>query len=125
MERLLDRINNGEVEVSVVIDFYCVVPREEYDLGSIILKRSTRKLLLDVVQSYTDDSDNHTTITCDVEFDEELGASRESMNLKESDLLGLDVATIYIGDSWEVEPDSMTLFVTSDGSTRAIDLEID
>lgn len=124
MERLLDKIESGEVEVSVVIEFYCVVPREEYDLGAITLKRSTRTLMLDVVQSYTNDENNHTTIECDVEYDEDV-FNGKYRDLKESDLLGLDEARLYIGHDWEVEPDSMTLFVKSGGSTRAIELEID
>jgi len=124
MERLLDRINKGEVEVSVVIDFYCVVPRKEYDLGVMTLKRSTRTLMLDVVQSYTNDENKHTTIECDLEYDSDLFEGKYQ-DLKESDLLGLDEATLFIGHEWEVEPESITLFVKSDGSTRAIELEID
>lgn len=124
METLLDKINKGEVEVSLVIQFYCVVSREQYDLGSIMLQRSTRMLMLDVVQSYTNDDDDYTTITCDIEFDEETSEGFKK-DLKESDLLDLDVASLFIGDEWEVAPDSMTLFVKSNGSTRAIELEMD
>ena len=124
METLLDKINNGEVEVSVVIEFYCVVPREQYDLGVLTLKRSTRTLMLDVVQTYSNDENHHTTIECDLEYDEDLFNDKYK-DLKESDLLGLDEATLFIGHEWEVEPDSITLFVKSGGSTRAIDLQID
>jgi hypothetical protein len=124
METLLDKINKGEVEVSVVIEFYCVVPREQYDLGVLTLKRSTRTLMLDVVQTYSNDENHHTTIECDLEYDEDLFSDKYK-DLKESDLLGLDEATLFIGHDWEVEPDSITLFVKSGGSTRAIDLEID
>lgn len=124
METFLERINKGEVEVSVVIEFYCVVPREQYDLGTMTLKRSTRTLMLDVVQSYTNNENKHTTIECELEYDSDLFKGKYQ-DLKESDLLGLDVATLFIGHEWEVEPDSITLFVKSDGSTRAIDLEID
>ena len=124
METLLDKINKGEVEVSVVIEFYCVVPREQYDLGVLTLKRSTRTLMLDVVQTYSNDENHHTTIECDLEYDEDLFSDKYK-DLKESDLLGLDEATLFIGHDWEVEPDSITLFVKSGGSTRAIDLQID
>ena len=124
METLLDKIESGEVEVSVVIEFYCVVPREEYDLGSLTLKRSTRTLMLDVVQSYTNDENNHTTIECDLEYDEDVFKGKYK-DFKESDLLGLDEGRLFIGHDWEVEPDSITLFVKSGGSTRAIELEID
>ena len=124
METLLDRINKGEVVVSVQVVFYCIVNRDQYDLGSVALERSSRGLHLDVVQSYKCDDNNHTTIDCDLEFDEEVFDDCPK-DLKDSDLLDLRVATLYIGSEWEVEPDSITLFVKSDGSTRAIDLEID
>lgn len=126
MRTLLEAIKSGDVQLSVGIDFYCVVPREQYDLGLLTLKRSVRSLILDVTQSYTDDSNNHTYITCDLEFDEEVIEGLDSKSdLKESDLLGLDEATLFIGDEFEIEPESITLFVKSNGSTRAIELEID
>ena len=124
METLLDRINKGEVEVSVKITFNCIIDRHQYDLGIVTLERSSRGLHLDVVESYACDDDNHTTIFSILEFDEEVLEDCPK-DLKESDLLDLRVATMYIGSEWEVEPDSITLFIISDGSTRTIELEMD
>lgn len=126
MKTLLEAIQSGEVEVSVGIDFYCVVPRHDYDLGAVTLRRGDKSLILDVCQSYTDEENHHTYITCDLEYDEDLISEMDTnSDLKLVDVYSLDEATLYIGGDFEVEPESVTLFVKSNGSTRAIDLQME
>ena len=117
------KINNIDTtKLSVVIEFYCVVPREEYDLGTLRLKQGDKDLILDVTQSFSDDNNNATTINAVLEFDDSIDDSFKN-NLTMADLYQpFDSATFFIGDSYEVEPDSITLFIVNDGNTKAIDL---
>ena len=117
--------------ISVEIEFYCIVERHLYDLGAVELECEGRTFILDVVQSYTNDDNNHTTITCDLAVDLDTFPIGEPSlyDLTASDLHNRNIyGTMYIGDEdYEVEPDSVTLFVefiNPDGSgcTKAIEL---
>ena len=111
-------------KLSVVIDFYCVVEREQYDLGSLRLKQGNKDLILDVTQSYTNDENKHTVITCDLEFDDSIDDSFKN-NMMFADLYQkMDSATLFIGDSFEVEPEDIDLVIVDNGNTTLVELEI-
>lgn len=125
----------GFSKVSVEIDFYCVVDRNQYDLGALRLEREGRTYILDVVQSYTSEENNHTTITCDLAVDTETfpmgsGEDESLYNLTDLDFYYPDLtATLFIGSEYEVEPERIGLFIvkaTENGySTKAINVEIE
>ena len=113
-----------ELKLSVELDFYCSVDRDTFDFGLVTLKKDGRSLILDVVRSTS--SENGDTIYCEMEFDEELIEDMDSKSdLRVSDLNNLDEAIIFIGDEFEQEPDSITLFFRKNGCTSAIDMNED
>ena len=126
MKNLLELVQSNQVEVSVSIVFNCVVDRNDYSLGTLRLKKDDRSLILDVSGSYANDNNNHTTIDCVLEYDAELIEGEDTKSdLMELDLHSLDLGTLYIGEEWSTKPESITLFLMTNGSTKAIELEID
>ena len=117
------KINDIDVtQLSVVIDVYCIVPIDEYDLGALRLKRGDKDLILDVTNSVWDNSNHHTTITCSLEFDDDLDDTFNN-KLMLIDLYHLDKATLYIGCEYEIEPESITLAIRNNGNTTCVDLD--
>lgn len=117
---------DGVKFLSVVVTFDTPINRDLYDLGSVRLNCEDRTFILDVCQSYT--NANNTEIICDLEIDTETFPIGEDTkyDLTKSDLLLNNVkGTLYIGDEYEEEPTSITLFIKSGRTTKAIDLLID
>jgi hypothetical protein len=93
------------------------------DLGAVTLSKDGREYILDVCQSYTDESSGDTEIKCDLEVDKDIFEDCE-FDLTATDLMSSDLlAEFYIAT--ELEIDSMTLFVKIGSMTKAIDLEQD
>ena len=122
MNTALQAFEKGDLQLSVSIQFYCPIDRGLYDLGFLTLKKGDRSLYLDCAMSYYDTE--RYCIDVELEFDEDEIAScfETKHDLTITDLYDLDEATFYIGCEYEVEPESITLFVKQNGSTRAIDL---
>ena len=128
MDKIEGRLNINDIDISnltVEIDFHCVVEREKYDLGTLRLKQGNKDLILDVTQSYSNDDNHHTTIQCKLEFDDTLDDSFENNMLLIDLYQKMDSATLFIGDEYEIEPESITLFIVNNGNTTAVDLTID
>jgi len=111
--------------LGVTINFEVPIERHLYDLGSLRLVSGNRNFVLDVVKSYT--NEDETEIRCEVEIDTETFPINEENNyqLTATDLMFGVNGTLYIGQEWEEEPQSITLFVKIGGMTKAIDLKID
>ena len=124
------------------IRFHCIVDSSLYDLGAVILQCEDRNYILDVVRSEINNEDNHTLIMCDVEVDEDTFKEGSKNFIGDGKVLKYDLVatdfmspaltgTIYIGNEYEVEPESQTLFVKhinnedSCGLTQAIELELE
>ncbi len=93
-------------------------------LGAVTLQMEERNFILDVTQSYTEDS----TIRCDLEIDYDTFPKGGDYNylLTGNDLQGrnLDKAEFYI-DEYDSEPESITLFFRvggENGCTYTLDL---
>ncbi len=126
-EREMDNLNNmiNDININnlkIKIDFYCTVNRDLYDLGSLRLKQGDKDLILDVVMSYSNDDNNHTTIMCELAFDDSIDDSFKN-NMMLIDLYQrMDSATLYIGCEYEVEPESISLAIRVNGNTTMVDL---
>jgi hypothetical protein len=110
--------------LGVTIKFNCPIERHLYDLGSVHLECEGRKFIVDVCQSYTNEASDE--IECDVEVDTDTFPVDEDCmyDLTVEDLfVNKTTGTLYIGCEYEVEPDSITLFVKYGGMTKAIELE--
>lgn len=129
-------MENVEI-LGVEVSFYCEVNRSNYDFGSLNLECEGREFVLDVVQTYyEDDSEGGSTIECEVEVDfdtfpktevkgEEYNSSN-LYNLEAEDFFNKNLkATLFIGDEYEEEPESITLFVKVNNTTIAINVEKD
>lgn len=109
---------------SVEIQFHCVIEREQYDLGAVTLECNGRQAILDIVESVHETDNNYSAIRCQLSID------RETFDNCKYDLTSQDLlspflkGTLFIGDSYEVEPDSITLFVRSQNCVKAIDLGV-
>lgn len=119
---------NGVTFLRVELVFHCIVERDLYDFGSITLENDGRNYILDIVRSESTNDNNHTIIQCDVETDGDIFPLSDEFNYKLNitDLLDENLSsTIYIGEEYEIAPDSLTLFVQIAHMTKAIDLIID
>lgn len=118
-------------KITVLLSFYCIVDRNLYDLGAVTMECDGRAYILDVAQSYTNEENNATTITCDLVIDEEVFEMGNEIDQCPYDLTEDDFyspnfkATLYIGEEYEVAPESVSLFITRDGSTKAIDVTLE
>lgn len=96
---------------------------EGVDLGAVYLSRDGREYILDVCQSYTDESSGDTEIKCDLEVDRDMFEDC-AFDLRVEDLYSSDLEAIfYIATDLEI--DKMTLFVKHGECTKVIDLEQD
>lgn len=111
--------------LGVTIRFEVPIDRNLYDLGSLRLVSENRNFVLDVVKSFT--NENETEIRCELEVDTETFPINEENNyqLTANDLMFGVEGSLYIGQEWEEEPQSITLFVKIGGMTKAIALNID
>lgn len=99
--------------------------RLSLDLGAVTLKKGGRSYLLDVTESHL--TTDPYTLQCSVEEDREV-LTESNYDLTQTDLVvgELDEATLYIGEEYIEEPQTMTLYIKSDDSlTKAINLKID
>ena len=98
----------------------------QYGMGSVELKCEGRSYILDIVSSVSTHIDEgFTIIECTIEVDKEtFDETYTKYDLTISDLHSSDLkATIFIGDEYEEEPYTMTLFLKINGTlTKAIDL---
>jgi len=120
------KINDIDVtKLTVSISFYCVVEPIEYDLGSLQLKQGDKDLILDVVKSEWYNENHHTEVICHLEFDSDLSEDFKN-NMLFADLYQkMDSATLYIGDEYEIEPESIDLAIRHNGNTTMVELSID
>ena len=120
------KINDIDVtKLTVSISFYCVVKPIEYDLGSLQLKQGDKDLILDVVKSKWNNENHYTEVLCDLEFDDDLSEDFKN-NMSFADLYNkMDSATLFIGDEYEVEPNSIDLAIRDNGNTTMVELSID
>lgn len=109
--------------LGVTIKFNCPIERHLYDLGAVELECEGRKFIVDVCQSYTNEACDE--IECDVEVDTDTFPVEEwKYDLTAADLfINNTTGSLYIGSEYEVEPDSITLFVKFGEMTKAIELE--
>jgi hypothetical protein len=95
---------------------------EDYDFGALTLKCEGREFILDVCQTYWDESSGDCEIKCDLEIDkdvfEDCKYDLEAVDLYNDEL----VAQFYIGGTFSNIIDYMTLFIKHNGSTKAIDV---
>jgi hypothetical protein len=113
--------------VTIVIDGIVYVT--QYDLGSVTLECQGRTYMLDIVKSSSEFINGETVIEC------KLAEDRETLTDSKYDLLPEDFfnkdlkGTVFIGNDYETDPESQTLFVKFEsaegGMTKAIDLELE
>ncbi|GAG91223.1 unnamed protein product [marine sediment metagenome] len=115
--------------LGVELDFYCKIDYTQYDMGSVQLKLDGRSYIVDVVRGEITYPNGGSLWSSEVEVDKEtFDETYTKYDLTPADLMDSNlVATIFLGGDYEVEPESMTLYVkflNEDGSgcTKAIDL---
>lgn len=129
MSKIPRKLNFDSIKLE--LNFYCVVDRNLYNFGALRMECEGRSYILDVVQSYTNEVNNATEITCDLAIDKDVFIFGNEIDqcpydLKEEDFYNSNFkATFYIGEEWEVKPDSITLFIINNGTTIAKDVEIE
>ena len=95
---------------------------EDYDFGALTLKCEDREFMLDVVQSYTREDDDTTTITLELEPDEEL-FDECPYNLKKKDLRDNKLTVeLFVDGTFENEIVSMTFQVEIDGEEFSLNV---
>jgi hypothetical protein len=113
--------------LSVHLNFKVPIDVNLYDLGGIYLSRGERKFNLDTILSFT--SFDYISMVCKLEVDLDWCPKDElcQYDLTIEDLMSDDLnASMYIGEEWEEEPQSITLFVRlNKTTTKAIELKID
>lgn len=110
--------------LGVEIKFEVPIDRNDYDLGRIVLENEGRNFALDVYQSYTNQESD--TIFCDVHTDFDILSTDEyNYELTTEDLIFGTEGKMFIGDSFEEVPQSITLFVKIDELTKTIDLAVE
>jgi hypothetical protein len=99
-------------ELAIVIDGD--VEANLYDLGAITLQCEDRSYILDATSSYINKENGKTIFDTKVELDKEtFDESCSRYDLTTADLFNPKLkATLFIGNDYEVEPESMTLLVT-------------
>lgn len=125
----MTKIDGVEI-LGINLEFYhSDFDKTSFDFGTLRLQKDDREYVLDTSCGVL----NNGTLEVNVfEFDmpDEDILKHGKQNLKAIDLHDLDKAELFIGDEYEEEPDSMTLFVkfiNKDGSgcTKAIELTQD
>jgi hypothetical protein len=98
---------------------------QDYDFGALTLKCEDREFMLDVVQSYTNETDELTTITLELEPDEEL-FDECPYNLTKQDLQDSElIVELFVGGTFENEIVSMTFKVEIDGQELSLNVSQD
>jgi hypothetical protein len=99
-------------ELAIVIDGD--VEANLYDLGAVTLQCEKRSYILDATSSYINKENGKTIFDTKVELDKEtFDESCSRYDLTTADLFNPKLkATLFVGNDYEVEPESMTLLVT-------------
>jgi hypothetical protein len=113
--------------LSILVTFDCPVDRNLYDFGALTLECEGRNFILDVCKSYTNEESTEITLGLEVDTDIFPVSTEYNYELTNEDLFSSKLtAKLYIGsEDYEVEPDSMTFFIKSGATTKAIDVKID
>ena len=132
----MKKIDGIEI-INLQLVFYCIVEPSMYDLGAVALYCEDRNFILDIVSSTYHDEDDGTVIICKVEVDEDTFTEGETFHLdgdtplnyklKAADFMNPKFyGTVYIGDEYEVEPESQTLMIKHQGGLiQAVELELE
>jgi len=112
----------GDTEIlGIDLKFEIEPDSSSFDFGTLTLQKDGRERKFDT--SFNDY--NHYAIAVNV-FEGDDGVFDDcKQDLTEADLYDLDVAELFIGEEYDEEPESITLFVRSGSCTRAIDLKKD
>lgn len=96
--------------------------RKTFDFGTLRLKKGDKEIILD--SSLSTLEDNYTIF---VKLEEHTSLAEEDKDCKQdlTDFSNLDIAELYIGQEYDIEPDSITLFVVQGETTITIDLTKD
>ena len=119
--------------LGVTVLFNSPVDRSLYDFGAVRLECEGRNFVLDVTRSVTSDERDQIDLFLEVDTDTFPIGEENKYDLTVFDLKDGMNATLFIGNEWEEKPESMTLFVLSEGMKRmkgmtmtiAIDLKIE
>ena len=120
----MSKIPKLETEIlSLDIVFYCRVDRTKYDLGGVYIEREGRKYAFDIVKSTQ--SEDGCTLSCELEVDEETFPMGDEYpyTLVDEDLNQSNelMIAVYIGCEYDVDPESVTLFVRKGTCTIALE----
>lgn len=92
--------------------------RHDIDLGALTLRVDDREFILDVVQSYSDETEDGLIISCDLEVDEDT-FDECPYNITKDDMLDCEhndmVRELYVGGEVDFEVVSITLYFDIDG----------
>lgn len=121
---------NGVIFLGVDINFGCFIDRDDYELGSIKLDLDGRNYILDVINSFINDGidEEHSIISCEVSKDLEVFPIDDENNyqLTADDLLSDNIkGSMYIGDDYDIVPESIILFLNVRGTLREINLIVE
>jgi hypothetical protein len=94
--------------------------RESFSFGVLRLQKGFKEIVLDSASSTLEE--DYTILVYLKEQDEDLNPD-ENFTQDLEDLEGLDLAEFYIGDDCDIYPDTMTLFVEQNGTTKAVELK--
>ena len=115
----------------VLIDNLVVVikgttERGNVDLGALTLSVDGREFILDIVQSYSNETDDGLHIVCDLEVDEETFAECP-YDITKEDLLNYEnnglVRTLYVGGEEDFDVVSIVLDFEVDGQHYQIGVD--
>lgn len=114
--------------LNVVVTYYGNEINTSINFGSLLLENEGREFILDVCNSYREFKpyDYETTITLYLEIDKETFENC-NFDLTQDDLLSNSLSAKIFIDSEELTANetTRTLFVSVDGYTKAIELELD
>ena len=109
------------------------VPRHDIDLGALTLSVDGREFILDVVQTYSDETEDMDgnpilRISCDLESDETL-FDECPFDITKEDLLDAEhndlVRELYVGGETDFEVESILLHFDIDGQDYQLAIEQD
>jgi len=115
-------VNVHNLEVVVKGD----ISRHDVDLGALTLSVEDREFIFDVVQSYSEDTEDGIRISCDIEPDEET-FDECPYNLTKEDLLDCEhnnlERTLFVGGEEDFELVSILFHFDIDGQDYQIKIE--
>ena len=98
-------------------------PDEDYDFGALTLSCDGREFILDVCQTYWDESSGDILINCKLEIDEDVFDECE-YDLTATDLYSNNLkAEFYLGGTFSNIVDHIELAVKHNGCTKIITVE--